>query len=283
MYITLIVLSCAIAVYFIGWSNRITKTWIRHTFILYGSVFLITAITISGIFILNHTTIKTATATNALRSASAAEAKTILEEKPAKIRNSVQLKAPEIGQLPELPRGCEVTSLAMLLEYHDITADKMKLANEIKMDSTPFDRTKNGVEFGNPNNGFVGDMYSLVTPGVGVYHKPITELASDYADERVLDFTGRDFDDIIHQLNQKRPVWVIINATYKKLSKQHFETWQTPDGPIEITMLEHSVLITGYDEDNIYFNDPLKRDEKAPIKDFKAAWEQMGKQAITIL
>lgn len=200
------------------------------------------------------------------------------------IKGSVFLEAPLIQQLPELPRGCEITSLAMLLAYNGIETNKMDLAKEIKKDPTPHVLIDNQVHFGNPHLGFVGDMYSFETPGLGVYNEPIAELAAFYAGaERVHNFSGESFTEIINQLNNDRPVWVIINASYKELPKDQFKVWQTSQGPVEITMREHSVLITGYDQEYIYFNDPLNRETRAPIDDFKAAWKQMGKQAITIL
>lgn len=62
---------------------------------------------------------------------------------------------PFIKQLPELPRGCEVTSLAMLLQYKGVQVDKMQLASEIHR--VPFEQ--NGVR-GNPYEGFVGNIYT---------------------------------------------------------------------------------------------------------------------------
>ncbi len=44
-------------------------------------------------------------------------------------------------------------------------------------------------------------------------------------------------------------------------------------------------MITGYDDDYIYFNDLLtgEKNKKAPKQDFINAWVQMGKQAITFI
>ncbi|MDA6082859.1 C39 family peptidase, partial [Escherichia coli] len=63
--------------------------------------------------------------------------------------------APHIRQMPELPRGCEVTSLAMLLESQGVNAPKMTLAKEVR--KVPF--KLNGLH-GNPYDGFVGNMYT---------------------------------------------------------------------------------------------------------------------------
>ncbi|WP_400242880.1 C39 family peptidase [Niallia sp. JL1B1071] len=200
------------------------------------------------------------------------------------LKESVLLDAPIVNQLPELPRGCEVTSLAMLLQYADVDVDKMTLAKEIKKDSTPYVRENSTIYYGNPNDGFIGDMYSLNGPGLGVYHKPIAALAEQYLPGSIVDFTGSDFKEIKKHLSSNHPVLVITNSTFKKLPESEFRTWHTPSGTVKITYSEHSVLITGYDEKYIYFNDPLteEKNKKAPITDFEESWVQMGSQAITI-
>lgn len=196
---------------------------------------------------------------------------------------SVKLDAPVINQLPELPRGCEVTSLAMLLQYAGIDADKMTLAEEVTKDTTPYEKKNGKIYYGNPNDGFIGDMYSLEGPGLGVYHKPIAQLANKYLPNRIVDLTGSDFAELKKVLSDDRPVWIVTTSTFSKLSDDNFRTWITPSGTIQVTYSEHSVLITGYDEDYVYFNDPLtgEQNKKAPIQDFIDAWVQMGSQAIT--
>jgi uncharacterized protein YvpB len=193
------------------------------------------------------------------------------------------LNAPLINQNPELRRGCEVTSLAMMLQYAGVNVGKMTLAAQVRKDTTPYRYINGTVHFGNPNTGFVGDMYTFNRPGYGVYHGPINALANQYLPGRVVDFSGSKFETIYQYVNSGKPVWVVNNVMFDTVPLQFWRTWQTPIGPIRITMKEHSVLVTGYDPNYIYFNDPLAniKNRKVPISSFKRGWEQMGSQAIS--
>ncbi|MGE8203816.1 C39 family peptidase [Heyndrickxia sp. NPDC080065] len=193
------------------------------------------------------------------------------------------LSSPIIRQMPELPRGCEVTSLAMLLGDAGVKVNKMTLATKVKKDPTPF-QIKNGkTYFGNPYNGFVGNMYTFNKPGLGVYHGPIAKLASSYLPNRIIDLTGSSFNTIQDYVSAGHPVWVVTTSWFSYVSSNYWTTWHTPTGKVRITYKEHSVLITGFDKKYVYFNDPLdgKKNKKKPLKSFIQGWNQFGNQAIS--
>jgi uncharacterized protein YvpB len=191
--------------------------------------------------------------------------------------------APLIKQLPELPRGCEVTSLAMLLNHAGIKANKMTLAKQVKRDLTPLTYKDGKKYFGNPHVGFVGDMYSFRTPGFGVFHKPIADLGNRYLPGRIVDLSGKSFESVLNYVGAGHPVWVINTSTFNIVPSSYWQTWYTPQGPVRITMKEHSVLVTGYDSNYVYFNDPLDgmKNKKKPLKSFIDGWKQYGNQAIS--
>lgn len=198
--------------------------------------------------------------------------------------NEVILNVPLIKQYPELGRGCEVTSLAMLLAYHGKVIDKMTLASEIIKDTTPYEKKDGKIYYGNPYDGFVGDMYDLKKNGYGVYHNPIAILANKYFDDNVLDLTGIAFDDVLNFISIGCPIWVITNVNFAPLEDEYFEMWHTPTGIVKITYKLHAVVITGYNSESIFINDPLSNEvnKKVDRKNFEAAWEQMGSQAVII-
>ncbi|KAB8125741.1 hypothetical protein F9U64_21835 [Gracilibacillus oryzae] len=192
----------------------------------------------------------------------------------------IMLNVPHISQLPELMRGCEVTSLTMLLNYYNIDVGKMELAENIEYE--PFE--VNGIR-GNMHEGFVGDMETFSKPGLGVYIEPVIELASKYvSSDRIIDLSNEEPADLYNAVQDGMPVWVITNANFQKLNEQQFMTWQTELGEMQVTYQHHSVVITGYDEEYVYVNDPLgtEKDKAVNRENFEQAWIQMGQQAFTI-
>lgn len=198
------------------------------------------------------------------------------------ILDQVRLDVPLLNQMdaPRLYNGCEVTSLAMLLNYYDVEVTKNQLAERTPNVSY---RTNDGLR-GNPNQGFVGDMTGNGGPGYFVYHEPIFELAEEYIpnDLEVIDLTDSDFSTIQEYLSQDAPVWVITTTTFS--DTQNNQVWQTNEGDVTISMSEHSVVLTGYDAKNVYLNDPYGNKNFATnLERFVASWQQLGSQAITIV
>ncbi len=199
-------------------------------------------------------------------------------------RSTLINEVPIIAQKPDLPRGCEVTSLSMLLTYHmGVSIDKLSLADEIEKDETIYSIEDGFIHFGDMHTGFVGDMRNIENKGIGVYCQPLINLAENYVANQVLNLTGSRFEDILSFVSEGYPVLVITPNIYNDVSDKTTQHWKTPNGIMEISYYEHCVVIVGYDEHMIYYNDPSKnkRDHR-PIHSFKAGWNAQGRQALVI-
>lgn len=196
-------------------------------------------------------------------------------------KRSHLLDAPIIRQFPELPAGCEITSLAMLLQYAGINKSKLDLVPEMKKDDTSIVWGSNGsiAFWGHPNNGFVGDITGK-SKAFGIYHEALFELLQTYIPTS-MDMTNMEFEEVERQISAGYPViaWTTINFQIP----QKWVTWDSPNGVIETTFMEHAVLLVGYDEQFVYVNDPWtgKKNVKIDKKQFIDSWKVMGKQALS--
>ncbi|WP_100486107.1 C39 family peptidase [Sporolactobacillus pectinivorans] len=206
--------------------------------------------------------------------------KPLVKKQAKSLPDEAHLSEPFVSQEPELPNGCEIASLTMLLRSAGIPANKMILANQIP--KVPF---SSGGYMGNPNDGFVGNMYHGPSddPGLAVYHGPVAGLASKYLGNRVEDLTGCPWSKVEEQIAQGRPVWVITSINFMPVPASQWVNWHTREGNIRISYMEHSVLVTGYGEKFVTINNPLSSEGGSQVdkSDFIAAWEQFGSQAIT--
>jgi uncharacterized protein YvpB len=199
------------------------------------------------------------------------------KEQAARQQAGKILDVPLITQMsaPQLYNGCEVTSLAMILNYNGYPVTKNQLADNIARVPITYE---NGLH-GNPNVGFVGDME--VGPGYAVNNGPIYNLAIKYAGNEVVNLTNHPFTDLLARVYQGEPVWIITTSSFAPVSD--FQTWNTPQGTVQVSLSEHSVVITGYDANYIYINNPYgEKNQQLDRSTFEQAWVQMGSQAIAI-
>lgn len=196
---------------------------------------------------------------------------------------AVLLRVAAQAQFPLLPNGCEVTSLSMLLGAVGHPVSKMRLARLVAKDPTPRVLSKGGaiVAWGNPNVGFVGDMY-VHPDGFGVYHGPIARLVDRLLPGRAIDLTGDPFTAVLAHVAEGTPVevWTTVPLS----PDVPFVTWQSPEGPVHTTLDEHAVVVVGYSPTDVFINNPFNGEaaEAVPIARFEAAWRVMGAQAVTV-
>jgi len=195
----------------------------------------------------------------------------------------VLLDVPLISQLPELYNGCEVTCLTMLLNYLEVEVNKITLANEMIKDITPLKRSPEGeiVFWGNPRVGFVGDITGEKSIGYSIYPEGLKPLLDDYLEGRTVILNGEEYSSIEECLRQHKPVLVWVTSDFNP--PRRYTTWKNNNNTIEAYFSQHCVLVTGYSENFVYYNDPLNlgKNKKISKATFIAAYNSMGKMALT--
>ncbi|MFC4768011.1 C39 family peptidase [Effusibacillus consociatus] len=200
---------------------------------------------------------------------------------PQDQNRKILIRVPAQSQA-ELYNGCEVTSLSMLLSAAGHPFDKNELAYWITKDGTPLQEDEDDtiISWGDPNSGFVGDITGE-SPGYGVYHGPVAQLIDTLLSEGAEDLTGQPFDEVLSRVASGKPVLVWATVEFQPTSS--WVKWTGPHGTVTATFDEHAVLLVGFDANHVYINDPQDGTAGKAVdrQSFIAAWEQLGKQAVT--
>lgn len=191
--------------------------------------------------------------------------------------NMKQITLDSILQNPELPTGCEITSLTMVFNYYGFSVNKLDLAdhylNKGLIGETDFKKAF----VGNPR-----DKHSY-----GCYAPVIVECAKKYIKDQesslqVIDKTGSSIEDLFNLLNQDIPiiVWCSVNMEEPYKSVQ----WNVDGKKLQWLSKEHCLVLTGYDRTKniVYVNDPLKGSISYNADSFEQRYKQMFSQAVVI-
>lgn len=182
-----------------------------------------------------------------------------------------------ILQNPELPAGCEVTSLTMLLNYMGLSADKCDLSDNYlpKGEAGTVDM----------NTAFIGDPRTAGS--YGCFAPVIADTAASYiADNRsslkVHNLTGSNFTSLFHLIADNKPVvvWTTINLLPTSVTK----TWEVNENTVFWQSQEHCVVLCGYDYDKstVTVADPLNGITEYDMGLFITRYNELFKQAVCI-
>lgn len=201
--------------------------------------------------------------------------------------SSSGLAVPLIMQKPELPNGCEITSLTAIFNYYGEEVNKLKMADEY-LPKAPL-IVSNGKRIGpDPNESFVGNPREK-TSSYYVFAPPIVEAANAYIKEHDLnriayDITGASIEQLQSYISKGIPVltWITIDLQPARVNELlKWEMSNTLTEHVPYTNL-HAVVLLGLDSTYAHVMNPLTGYESIPIDTFKTSFETLHSRAVVI-
>jgi uncharacterized protein YvpB len=183
-----------------------------------------------------------------------------------------------ILQNPELPTGCEVISLCIVLNYLGLDVDKCDLSDNYL--------DKISVGKGSPYDYFLGNPRS--SKSYGCYSPVIVNCANKYFEDNnisgynVYDITGANLEALIEEINEDNPV--IVWASIDMREMYYSTTWNINGESITWKSPNHCLVLYGYDRDKniVYISDPLKGNTTYNMDIFYSRYKENNSQAIVI-
>lgn len=194
------------------------------------------------------------------------------------------LAVPVIKQNPQLPHGCEITSLTAVLNYYGADVDKMTMTTSY-LPKEPF-KTVNGVKYGpDPNVAYAGDPSNV--RGTYAFAAPIVKAAENYMakaemDLQAKDISGSTIDEIELHLELGIPVitWVTLDLSKPRTNGGWTITGTNIFHPMYTNL--HAVVLVGSDGDKVEVMDPLKGIVQLNKQQFFDSYKALGEQAVAV-
>ena len=182
-----------------------------------------------------------------------------------------------LSQMPELPTGCEVTSLAMALDYAGYKkADKTELAEK------HLPKAEQGEAGTSPYTHFIGDPADAGS--YGCYAGAIVACAESFG-AKAEDVSGCSLDTLLAYVSDGRPVIVWATSDMVPTTEGNYR-YIKPDGTAQRWKNnEHCLLMTGYDinENTVEMADPEKGEiVRYRMTMFLTRWEEQDHQAVIV-
>lgn len=193
---------------------------------------------------------------------------------------------PEVLQMPELPTGCEVTALTMVLNYYGFRVDKTTMAGEyLPKAEADIYYGEDGRRYGTDlNEYFIGDPFT--SEGVICGTGAIVTAADAYLQEqdstlRAKDITGTAPEELYRLVAQDIPVvvWVTISMEDRTETKG----WYTEDGEyVDWSHNDHGAVLIGYTDTLVTIADPINGIVEYEREQFERVYRSRGMMSVIL-
>ena len=196
-----------------------------------------------------------------------------IEEEPI---TYVNLEVPFVSQYPELPTGCEITSLTMVMNYFGYDVAKTYMADNY-MFYWQYDYQV----------GFLGSPYSIY--GSKMLPPAIADSANYFLQSNnsnliATDISGMDFNNLMAYIDLKYPVIVWVTEDFSEYPNwngsvdyynghENYGYWGT-----------HCIVIKGYDADsnNVIINNPQTGEQYINRDQMARVYDAVGRYAVVV-
>ncbi|MCD7730342.1 MAG: C39 family peptidase [Oscillospiraceae bacterium] len=186
-----------------------------------------------------------------------------------------------ILQNPELPTGCEITSLTMLLNYLGFDVDKLTMADKYLPKGEYRNSDFNEVFVGTPKSTFA----------YGCFSNAIVTAAKSYLEDsggdeayKVRNISGCPTKALYAAVDNGNPVIVWASIDMKAIKEGATWTVSSTGKTLTWPANEHCMLLVGYNTEKgvVYVNDPLKGLTSYDMEIFETRFESLSNQAVII-
>lgn len=191
-----------------------------------------------------------------------------------------------IEQYPELPTGCEITALTMVLNYYGYQVNKVTMALDyMPKVQAEFYRSEDGRLMGpDLENFFVGDPteetgYICGTGAiVTAANRYLADVGSDLTAAAMKNVQPEKLYDLIDQ-GTPVVIWCTINME----DRAETDGWYREDGTyMEWSTNDHGAVLIGYDGDTVTVADPIYSRITVSRDQFEKVFAERGGQCVIL-
>lgn len=189
-------------------------------------------------------------------------------------------------QMPELPTGCEITALTMVLNYYGFSVDKTTMASEflpkaeanlyVGEDGERYGADMNAFFIGNPfsENGIICGTQAIATAAN-------TYLQSQESRLSAKDITGSSCDELYRRISKNQPV--VVWVTIEMADRGETQGWYTETGTyVDWSTNDHGAVLIGYTDTTVTIADPISGEIQYSREQFESVFTARGFQCVVI-